>query len=170
MRPSILVLGQPSHTRQLTAAFASTELLAHGLTPGQALRSAGSMLGADLVVLSDPPGRHATLEAEAYAAGVGVLHVWWDAMQAEVGPFTSQGLGPCPTCLAGSAPQAAPGCAAPLGTWACALATLECAALFLAGQTELLGASWRWRLDQPGLSLALWPGREACPTSGCVQP
>lgn len=170
MQPSILVLGQPSQTRQLTLALHSAKLVAHGLTPGQALRSAGSMLGADLVVLPAPPGRNATLEAEAYAAGVGVLHVWWDSLQAEVGPFTSQGLGPCPTCFAGSAPQAGPGRAAPLAAWACALATLECAALFLAGQTELLGASWRWRLDEPGLGLAQWPSSEACLTAGCVQP
>lgn len=170
MRPSVLVLGPPAPAGQLTAALGALGLAARALTPDRALRSAGSLLGVDLAVLAAPPARHPMLEAEAHAAAVGVLHVWWDGGQAEVGPFTRHGFGPCPACLAGSTTPAGSGGSAGLAAWACALTALEAAAFLRLGTTELIGASWRWRLQAPGLALALWPTRRNCPTPGCRQP
>lgn len=170
MRPSILVLGPPAPAAHLAAAFGPARLSTHSVTTEQALRSPGSTLGADLVVFTDPPGSHPMLEAEAYAAAAAMLHVWWDAGQAEVGPFTRQGLGPCPACLAGSATQTGAGCCAALAAWACSLAALESSALLRSGRSELVGASWRWSTRAPGLSLAVWPARPHCPTPGCAQP
>lgn len=164
----VAVIGLPDVTRPLAAALRRVQLLPRLFTPMAALRSPGCTAGAALTIFTGSPGRQPTLEAEVYTDGTGALHVAWDANTAEVGPFVTPGFGPCPACLArDTAPG--PGEHRALVAWASSWAALQALAI-VDGSTDLIGASWTWRLGAPGLGLVTWQRRPRCPARQCRQP
>lgn len=108
------------------------------------------------------------IESEIYGAETGALHVWWHAKGAAVGPFVRPGFGPCPACLA-SAERRHPerGTLPHITAWAAAWTALQATAIVEHGATELMGSSWTWHTDNPGLSLLTWPWRATCRAGGC---
>ena len=165
----IAVVGTPTATRPVEAALRRAQLRSTPVEPAAALRSPGLISGCALTVFCSPPGTQPTLEAEVYAAKQGALHVAWDASAALVGPFVAPGHGPCPSCLAPASSRPGGGTHRALVSWASSLAALQVRDV-LRGSTDLVGVSWVWRLEHPGLSLTAWTRKEGCRTAGCVQP
>ena len=166
--PILMILGAPTRTAPIAAGIQRAGLVAKTATPRAALQSPGSTSGAALAILAWPPGANPILESEIYGAETGALHVWWHSKGASVGPFVSPGFGPCPGCLA-SADRRPPhrGGALHLTAWAASWAALQALAVVQQGTTDLMGSSWTWHVDDPGLSLLTWPWRSGCRTRGC---
>nr|WP_139280288.1 hypothetical protein [Tessaracoccus bendigoensis] len=165
----VRVVGAQHRTTVVARALATGGLHCRCLTPGEATRRPGSILGAHIIVWAFPPGSHPTIEAEGYASGAIGCYAHWGSESAEVGPITVEGAGPCPACLHASPAEPGDHTDPLLGMWAAALAALQCDALLRTGRSELIGASWRWRLGAPGLALARWPGRCDCRAVECGQ-
>lgn len=164
----VMVVGPPSGSGPLCSSLRRAGLAAVPLDPNRALRQPGWLTDAALAVFVGRPGTHPTLEAEAYVESIGAVHVSWDDSAAEVGPFVAPGAGPCPRCLASSRRQG-PGTDPGLEAWATSWAALQAAAI-LGGCTDLVGASWAWRLASPGLGLVAWRARPECTVASCRQP
>lgn len=167
--PLVSVVGAPQAIHPLSVALRRAHLRPVPVTPEDALRNPGVTLDARLIVFASPPGAQLPLEAEAYAAGTGALHVAWDAAAAAVGPFVSPGLGPCPACLAHRSGPQAPGAHRALVSWASSWAALQAHAI-VRGSTDLVALSWAWQLGRPGLSLVGWQRLPDCRVAGCAQP
>lgn len=166
--PHICVLGSPTRTAPIAAGLQRAGLLARTITPRAAHRSPGATSSSALTVLAWPPGRHPVLESEIYGAETGALHVWWHAKGAAVGPFVRPGFGPCPACLTSAGRRTCErGSAKHLTAWASAWTALQAIAVVEHGSTDLMGSTWTWHTDDPGLSLITWPWRADCPTRGC---
>lgn len=163
-----MVLGSPARTAPVAAGLQRAGFAVKTLTARAAHRSPGITAAAALAVLTWPPGRHPVLESEIYGAQTGALHVWWHARGAAVGPYVAPGFGPCPACLAsaGRAPNER-GASMHLGAWASFWAALQAMAVVQHGTTDLMGCTWTWHVDEPGLSLVTWPWRDQCRTRGC---
>lgn len=167
----VMVLGSPIRTAIVTAGLQRAGLLARTLTAREAHRSPGSTSDSPLNILTWPPGRHPVIESEIYGSATGALHVWWHARGAAVGPYVVPGFGPCPACLASSPkPQQERGEQTQLTSWAASWAALQTLAVIEHGTTELMGSTWTWNVDNPGLSLLTWPWRTNCATRGCYEP
>lgn len=165
----IAVVGAACDARPLEVALRRARLDSVSLLPAAALRSPGMTVDAGLTVFAAPPGANPTLEAEVYTAGHGALHVFWDGTAAQVGPYVAPRHGPCPRCLAHASTTVAPGSHRALVSWASSLAALQAHAI-VRGSTDLVGVSWVWRLDRPGLGITAWTPVPGCAAAGCAQP
>ncbi len=166
--PLVTVLGSPTRTTPVAAGLQRAGLLARTITARAAHRSPGSASSSALSILTWAPGRHPVLESEIYGGETGALHVWWHAKGAAVGPYVRPGFGPCPACLSSAQWRTSErGAAKHLTAWASAWTALQAMAVVEYGTTDLMGSSWTWNLDDPGLSLITWPWRVDCPTRGC---
>ncbi|GAA4888715.1 hypothetical protein GCM10025789_01260 [Tessaracoccus lubricantis] len=164
----LTVLGSPARTAPIAAGLQRAGMFARTVTPRDAHRSPGTTSSSALAVLTWAPGRHPVLESEIYGEEIGALHVWWDAKGAAVGPYVAPGFGPCPACLASRENQPAErGTGRHLTAWAASWAALQAMAVLQHGTTDLMGSTWTWNVEQPGLSLITWPWRTGCPTRGC---
>lgn len=166
--PVLTVLGSPTRTAPIAAGLQRAGLFTRTVTPKAAHRSPGTTSASALAILTWPPGRHPVLESEIYGAETGALHVWWHARGAAVGPYVAPGFGPCPACL--SSAERTPserGGLTELTAWASAWTALQALALLRHGTTDLMGSTWMWNIDEPGLSLFTWPWRADCRTRGC---
>ncbi|NHB85919.1 hypothetical protein G7085_18970 [Tessaracoccus sp. HDW20] len=166
----LCVIGHPRRVSRIAEALSAAGLLSRGLTPREAHDAPGSVLGAEIIVWAFSPGTHPTLEAEGYAGGAIGLYAHWDDESAEVGPVCVPGRGPCAACLRRTTPPRRGGLNPLLGSWTAAWAALHCDALLRTGSTELVGASWAWRLTRPGLTLRGWPRLPGCIVPDCGQP
>ncbi|MDO5677513.1 MAG: hypothetical protein Q4G35_08420 [Propionibacteriaceae bacterium] len=168
MPPLLMVLGSPTRTAPIAAGLQRAGLFTKTITPRAAHGSPGSTSAASLAVLTWPPGRHPVVESEIYGAETGALHVWWHAKGAAIGPYVRPGFGPCPACLT-SVPRSLTerGTSRHVTAWAAAWVALQAMAVVEHGSTDLMGTSWTWHTDNPGLSLMSWPWRTACRTRGC---
>ena len=132
---SIVVLGSELRAGLITAALSRAGYSARCLSPELAHRSPGHTADA-LAIMLWPPGIHPAVEAEHHAGGSGALHAWWDGSFAEVGPFVTPGVGPCPLCLGARGPLPQPGHDPALAAWVAAThGILPSSALFCA-ETE----------------------------------
>lgn len=164
----VVLLGPDDRTGPLESALHRVGILTRSLAATTAMRQPGWVAGAELALFCAPPGTHGTLETECYVSGTGALHVSWDTRAAAVGPYVAPGYGPCPACL-GTAPTPLHGAHPALTAWATSWAALHALAA-LEGTSDVVGASWLWRLGEPGLGLKTWHRRSACLVSGCRQP
>lgn len=166
--PSVAVLGSPTRTVPIAASLQRAGLGVRSITTRRAHRSPGTTSSSDLTVLTWPPGVHPVLESEIYGFHTGAMHVWWHGRGASVGPFVRPGFGPCPACLAsaGRSPSTR-GTSSHFVAWAAAWVALQASAVVEHGSTDLMGTSWTWHADDPGLSLLRWPWRTSCSTRGC---
>lgn len=168
LNPQVIVVGPPDRSQPLCTAIGRLIPATLALTVDEALRHPGSLSEASLAVFTGHPGAYPTLEAEAYVESVGALHVSWGATVAEVGPFVAPGYGPCPRCLS-EAREPGTTFHQALAAWASSWATLQAEAI-LQGATDLVGASWTWRLGSPGVEIVSWQRRPGCVREGCRQP
>lgn len=169
--PSLMVVGSPTRTAPIAAGLQRAGLFTRTITARAAHRSPGCTSSSSLAILTWPPGRHPIIESEIYGAETGALHVWWHARGAAVGPYVQPGFGPCPACLTSAQRQLTErGTTMHVTAWASAWTALQAAALVQHGTTDLMGSSWTWNTDNPGLSLLTWPWRTNCPTRGCHRP
>lgn len=166
----VTILGGPALARPLAASLRRSKLRVKVSGPGVARRTPGTLIGTSLVVFGWAPGTWPELEASAYAADIPALHAWWTADRAEVGPLVVRGLGPCPVCLAGRAPEPSASPAGALADWVIASAALELQAALLNGVTDLAGASLTWLKERPGLSVTSWQRRYTCTAAECGAP
>lgn len=170
---SLHVIGSPRRLARARAVFSGCDVAAvyRPLDPSTAL---GLMLPDDggLTVALWRPCAHPVADEALFAAGVPVLHAWWDTVQAEVGPFVAHGATACPRCHRGCvvSPPAPPssGDSPALATWALSWACLEALAYLRDGTSELIGSSWRWKRADPGLLSTAWTPTGGCRTPGCV--
>lgn len=169
MRGQVVIVGQPARTQLLGLAHQSAGLAATSLTLREAAEAPGFLIGADLVVFAARPGRAPTLETQAFLAAGGCLYASWGHTVADVGPHAARLLGPCPRCLARGGTPPPAGSSAALGAWACAWTALQSVSILDHGISELVGTSWRWSLDEPGLTATHWTRAEQCRTPGCRQ-
>lgn len=165
----LCVVGPEQRTTALVRALLDVGLHSRCLTGAQAHRGVGSLLGAQLIVWASPPGSTPDPEAEGYASGAVGLYCHWGSNAAVVGPVVAKGAGPCPRCLRSPDTDSTVGDNPLLGAWAVAMAALQCEALLRVGSSELVGASWSWRLDAPGLTLLARRRRVGCLVRGCSQ-
>lgn len=169
MRRQIVIVGAPARTQLLALAHERAGLSASQLTLREAALSPSALVGACLALFAVRPGTAPALEAQAYLLDHGCLYVTWGRDSAIVGPHATRGLGPCPQCLASAHASLTHGASAALGSWAAAWAALQSVGIVHHAVSELVGASWRWQLSQPGLTLEAWPRSPACRTPGCTQ-
>ena len=164
----VLVVGAVSRTRKLSDALRCAALNVSVLSPGHV--GLGWSRSEQLAVLAWQPGQYPEIETAAYLGGVGVLHVAWGSDLAEVGPFVSRGLGPCPSCLSRLAPRdSVRGQDPAVGAWAASLAALEAMTALDSRRTSLVGTSWRWSRSHPAPAHKSWPARPGCTSHGCTQ-
>lgn len=164
----VTVISPSARGGPVLAALLRVGIPATPLSLATARRSPAGWLDADLVVCAWAPGAEPAVEGELFARETGALHVAWDGDLATVGPHVVPGLGPCPRCLAATAPVLGdPGGALP-GAWAAASAALQVTGILAAGASDLVGASWLWRLRRPGLAVVEHHRRPDCRVAGCV--
>ncbi|MBK7821353.1 MAG: hypothetical protein IPJ61_09795 [Tessaracoccus sp.] len=164
---SIVVLGSELRAGLITAALSRAGYSARCLSPELAHRSPGHTADA-LAIMLWPPGIHPAVEAEHHAGGSGALHAWWDGSFAEVGPFVTPGVGPCPLCLGARGPLPQPGHDPALAAWVAATVTLTVHGLLTLGRTTLTGASLTWDTRRPGITAHVWQRRDDCAAAGCT--
>ena len=169
MYPAPVTVISPSpHGGPVLAAMLRVGIPAAPLPLAAARRSPTGWLDSDLVVCVWEPGAEPAVEGELFGQATGALHVAWDVDLAIVGPHVVAGLGPCPQCLAATAPVLGDPAGALPGAWAAASAALQVAGILAVGASDLVGASWLWRLRRPGLAVVEHRARRDCPVPGCV--
>ncbi len=163
----LCVVGRTERATAIGLALASVGLPWRAVSPEVALGRPGVVVGSPALIWAFPPGRHPTLETQGYASGTCAVYAHWSGTVAEVGPVLVRGSGPCVACLFASAASNGRGGHPALRSWVAAWAALQCEALLRTGSSELIGASWRWRLNRPGLDLVRWRALPGCGARDC---